>query len=372
MCLRFSVFAPALFIVFFVKKTYAQQYGTKFHFSFQQHAVDRNPSFTWFLKYFREEENKIENLGELDSSEKLTLLRKIYYDSPSFDKFLIKTSKKSNVKTRSTKQVIRENYIRSVPTGSGLRFHLDDLISVPSDESGTISVLRKDPVWSQEIALDSNSVIDIGHVLCGMDAANYPSSVRFPFPLRFIKIDSNADAITWIGDLGSVVSEYYYHQKVQGAKLSDDQLQLLIDEYASAADNLGNVHSKILSERRTQMKEKLPYSDLIENFYLEQDYPSDSLRKSSFLYFAKAIGLEWNGTAFKNVEVMKRKYSKEVGNAAAMYLAVAARRKGNLNLLIAFPSILKLRKQKITVVLVEKFFNALQQEIIQNQQISSR
>ena len=371
MSLHFQRFAPIVFFTL-VMRVCAAQHSATIHFSFHQTPLDRNPPVQWFLNRIREEEKSLQLLGIQNRKDQLTNLRKLYYHSPAFDKHLIKTTERNSKRKIVNIQVERENYSRSVPTAVGMPYTIDDLISVPSDEQGTYHELRKDPLWSQEITIDSISVCDIGHVLCGMDAANYPSNVRFPFPFRFIKINSNLDAITWVGDLGSIVSENYYLEKIQKKMTNPAQLQQLVNDYSAAADNLGNVHSFFLGQLFAQDKEERHCSDLLEDFFCGKDITSDSLRRYSFVHFANSIGLEWQGQHFKNEAAVKRKYAKEVGNAAAMYLAVAARRKGVKNLLLAFPSILKLRRQPVATILVDRYFTALREEILTNQRMSSK
>lgn len=363
MNLRYKSIAILLLYVISFETAYCQT-AYDIQFRFHQTPTNRNPNIKWFLQELKATEEKLVEMECALAATKLTKLRKLYYDSPAFDKYLITTSTKVRDMKISAQQIPRPNYSRTISTGLGLRYHIDDIISLPEQENGLKIPIREDPIWSQEIAIDSNSVTDIGHLLCGMDAANHPHPVHFPFPFRFIRVDRNEDAITWIGDLGSVVAEYYYLTKTHNKFIADSKLQELIDEFSPAADNLGNIQASIFKKAPFGKNENGDFYKIFCSFYLGTDNVADSLRKHAFLQFATEIGLKWGTNHFLNKEKMIKSYSKQVGNAAAMYLAVAAKRKGYCNLLIAFPSVLKLRNQPVAAVILEKFFDALQYEII--------
>lgn len=84
--------------------------------------------------------------------------------------------------------------------------------------------------------------VDMGHVFCGLDATNHPSRISLA---GLVNMRSNKEAVTFTGDLGSVVVEYLH--RAQGGfhdiarERNDRALTPIFDRYISQADIAGDV-----------------------------------------------------------------------------------------------------------------------------------
>jgi hypothetical protein len=320
------------------------------------------------LQNLRAEEAKYP-LSEQENTKLMTTrLRKIFYGSPNYDKYLIK-----GVSAIKPPYTIREmavpNFDKNFKTPLGLTVRVIDTVAIPADSSETGASLRENPYLSQEIQLSEKMVIDIGHIFCGVDAAFHPNSITPPKVLGMnitrIKLDNNQHGTTWIGDLGSVVAEVYFAERRQKRKLNLAEQQQIADVLSSPADNLGNVASYTVAQFFSKENNR-KISDLLEKLYLSDKLEEKELRKNQYLLFAKAIGLEWDGTNFVNQAKMLHYYSDQVNDAAAFYYAISAKRGGKWNVIKALPSILKLSKTAYAKLVVEAFFDALKKEIKAN------
>jgi hypothetical protein len=111
------------------------------------------------------------------------------------------------------------------------------------------------PRWSQdnlakivEHARSANernvegSTVDVGHLFAGLDAGNYPTSIQLAGGL--VKMRSNKEAATFVGDLGSVVAEYIHRSKSSMYDTANIKQETLLDhtyaDRASDADMNGN------------------------------------------------------------------------------------------------------------------------------------
>ncbi|MFZ4542784.1 MAG: hypothetical protein ACOYOA_01955 [Saprospiraceae bacterium] len=338
-----------------------------FHFDFHTNDHSKNPSFAEFYADLKNEISRYPSTEHFLTDLMITRIRKLYYNSPSFDRYLIKGLDSVVVTNTINEEKIRNGSERTLDTSTGFSIKIDDSITSPKDSSGKIVKLRTNLESSQEVSIDSCTVVDIGHVFCGLDAARHRSSVHFPFPFRFIRINNNHDAITWVGDLGSIVSEVYYKEKAIKRKLTNSELQNLINEYASPADNQGNIDSYVLDYRRKACKSNTEVSQFLFDYYQGNDSQCSKLKKDKYLIFSKSLGLDWDGKDFTNIKCKTSFYSNQVNAAASMYLAVAARRRSVWNLLLAMPTVLRLLRHPLSTTLVETFFTDLSAQIIQNQ-----
>lgn len=331
------------------------------HFSFQSSKkLNTQINIDSFLILLRNEEIEYPLDEQLKTSTMITRLRKIFYGSPNYDKYLIKgvSDIHSPYKIADFKL---ETSKKSFKNKIGLAIKVADTNAIPKDTNGKIAKIKFDISKTQEVLVTENQIVDIGHLLCGLDAANHPHSVIPPKILGInvtrIKVDKNQDAVTWVGDLGSVLAEVYFAKKSLRRKLTQEEEQQIWDEYASAADNLGNIDSYILSQIIGAKKFGMV------SIFLSDYYSTIAKDKKRYLFFAKSIGLEWDGKQFVNKRKMIQYYADQVNDAAAFYFAMSAKNEGKWNVVKALPSILKISHHKYSKVIVEAFFDAIEKEL---------
>jgi hypothetical protein len=328
--------------------------------------TENNFSIQVFLKNLRLEEEKYSQEEQTDVVLMTTRLRKIFYSSPNYDKYLIKGVADISAPYSEAKEINVPSFVKTIETPLGLEVELIDKVTFTSDTAGHVSPLRENLYTSQEVAISADEVADLGHVLCGVDAAFHPSAVAPPKFLGIqwtcIKIDKNIDAVTWVGDLGSAVAEVYFAKRLKKRKLTIVEQQAVIDVMASPADMLGNMDTyNIMSLFQEKNKEKV--TDIFENYYLSDAKRYSDLRKQRYLHFAQAIGLVWNGKFFDNYDKMLKFYTDQVNDSAAFHYAISAKRSGKWNLIKAIPSILRMSRNAYAKVIVAAFFDELAKRI---------
>lgn len=328
--------------------------GQKPQFSFYTaQKVDNQINIDSFLVLLRSEEMNYPLEEQLDTKKMITRFRKVYYGSPNYDKYLIKgvsdihnayqiTNFTLNDRKKSIKEKLDYNEAISMDSASSIEKFIPDLREI------------------RVIQIAENQIVDIGHVFCGIDAAFHPHSISPPkilgLNLTRIKVNNNQDAVTWVGDLGSIVAEVYLAKKPLKRQLGLDEEQKIWNNYSSAADNLGNIDSYLLA----QIIKNKGYG-FVSSFLAE--YYKSNKKKERFTEFSKAIGLEWNGKEFKNRKKMIAFYADQVNDSAALYFAIAAKNEGKWNLIKSLPSIFRISHHKYAKIVVESFFDALQREL---------
>jgi hypothetical protein len=180
---------------------------------------------------------------------------------------------------------------------------------------------------NQEIKLDKGSYkdigIDIGHVFAGLDAINNPNQVGFLYGTD-IGIDSNVDATTWVGDLGSVLGELLFKRLKEDRLLTPTEAQDIVNEYASPQDMLGNIDAYVIG-RSYNMDKSSPakkVSDILKEYYLgETTTKVAQNREHRYSIYASEVGLKgWTGSTFTNENEWLLKYIDQVNDAAALYV----------------------------------------------------
>lgn len=232
----------------------------------------------------------------------VTRIRKIYYGEESWDKHLIQKAKGIPAPYTIKREKAAEE---SVMLGLDVvRYRV-----TPHEANGEIPVLFN----GQSLRLKDASYLDIGHVFAGLDALQHPQLVDGPFS---VNITNNADAVTWVGDLGSVQAEAQLKLVGNNSKpISESALQLIINEYASPEDMLGNIDAYVIQKYVVPGK---MVSAILRAYYLESN--TDYLHRYSL--FAEKIGLKWDGKAFSNYKDWLEKYTDEVNDSAALYLGL--------------------------------------------------
>lgn len=180
---------------------------------------------------------------------------------------------------------------------------------------------------NQEIILPDNTYCDLGHVLAGMDATNYPMPVA-PLPnwlmwLRFFlpHVENNAFCATWLGDIASSAGEFLFEEKRLQRKLTIEEKQHIIDAFAPGTDMLGNIDSIVIPEvYRLNTHKGWLISDILEDYY-SPDGKGNYYMQRRYSLFCEIIGLSgWDGAHFKNEKQWIKEYKKQLRSTTAFYL----------------------------------------------------
>jgi len=167
-------------------------------------------------------------------------------------------------------------------------------------------------------------VVDVGHVLAGLDAMNHPTAVAAP--LGLYEMSSNVDAVTWAGDLGSVLAEVVFHQSRLRRQLKDAEIQAQIDLCAPPQDMLGNIDAYAIGAGYDiSPAAGRPVSDILLDYY-GAPATAGSPRSRRFTTFALGIGLgPLGGHMFAMERAWRRRYEREVAHAAALYVGAISK-----------------------------------------------
>ena len=231
-------------------------------------------------------------------TDRITAFRKLYYDSPSAAK----------------------TYAGAVVGGGAFNILIPGAAATKPPPSwstprldGAADYLRK----HQILSIGGQSV-DIGHMLAGADAAKHPTSVSLAAGL--VKLRSNVEATTFVGDLGSVVTEYIHGSKASFRDTAMVRSPVLDSYYdgsnamASAEDMAGNADAYSLTFDSAKT--------LTENL---RDYyaATSGGAKKRFTGFAAAIGLgTLSPSGFSgNTTAWRDAMREEVFNSALAYAA---------------------------------------------------
>ncbi|MEQ8972638.1 MAG: DUF4157 domain-containing protein [Coleofasciculus sp. C1-SOL-03] len=330
--------------------------------SLHQPIVENAPasaiSIRDFIALVEVEERKYPPEEQTNTKLMITRLRKIFYDREGWDNYLIEGARDIEA-PYTTEHQEKERFTLEIP------FLFNDFDVVRQEHNVKDSQGNTPDIASnQEISLEDGSYIDLGHVFAGLDALNYPQSVQAP-GLSSIGIDDNVDAVTWVGDLGSVLAEIQFQWIRNDKQISSKERQAIINEYASPQDMLGNIDAYVIDQQfdidETSGGRKV--SEILREYYLngstDQGTPSRDRRYS---IFAQAVGLNnWDGTNFSNESEWIDSYTDQVNDAAALY--VGANSEGILGLPGRFGFVLGMSMNAGARTLVEIFLNALKQRI---------
>jgi hypothetical protein len=203
----------------------------------------------------------------------------------------------------------------------------------PVDQKGKVPEIFN----GQELELQDGSLLEIGHVFAGLDALNFPNSIE---SVEFEFSNDSPAAVTWTGDLGSALAEMgFYALNHNKAKIED--LQKIIDEYASPHDMLGNIDAYVVNNKydtkATQNGQKV--SEILSEYYLNSPGSKTvSFMDKRYAIFARQAGLGiWDGERFSKEPVWVERYSREVTTMATLYALVSAKDKSSFP---AYPGML--------------------------------
>lgn len=306
-----------------------------------------------FISLVRSEEVRYSETDQLDTKLMITRLRKVFYDRSGWDEHLIADAKSTKGPYTTTAREA-ERYPIEIPGPFNdiEAVHRDYLVT---DRQGTTPAIAS----NQEVRLSDGSYIDLGHVFAGLDALNHPQMVDGPFTINITK---NVDAVTWVGDLGSALAEaQLLYAKRNRTVPTAQELQQLINEFASPQDMLGNIDAYVIGAQFSEVNSGgRRVSEILTKFYLESGTPDALARERRFSLFTQAVGLRgWDGSSFSNEETWIDNYTDEVNDAAALY--VGANTEGRF--LGRVGAVLGMAMNQGAETLVRTFLAALKQHI---------
>ena len=267
-----------------------------------------------FIALVETEERKWPPAEQTQTALMITRLRKIFYGSEGWNHFLIPggadISPKYNI---SQKETSRENL--AIPFAADAE--LVRSRQVVSDASGRSPAIASHP----EVRLEDGSFCDVGHVLAGLDAANRPDKAGF---WGVATASDNKAAVTWTGDIGSVLAEILF-KRFNSGTVSPADAQRIINKYASPQDMLGNIDAYVMADQyNISNTARKKVSELLRAYYLgATGTPDARAREHRYSRFCARTGLTgWNGSGFNNEAAWISRWAPEVGAAAALYVGV--------------------------------------------------
>ena len=282
-------------------------------------------SFDYFNELLEQEENYFRGQQQCTKL-MVTRLRKIFYDIYGWNSELIRGAAK--IKGRYEVKLVPE---KDNSNSKGLKTtHMVRKVMVrPGDwmnpNAGSEPEIYKDN--HQTVTLPSGLTCDMGHVLAGMDAYNYPAPVT-PLPkwLFFLKrlfplVNSNMDIVTWLGDIASSAGEFLYKRIETQKTLSNAELQAIIEEMAPASDMLGDIDPYVICQiYNTNASYGMRVTEIFKDYYSENG-KGGYYRKRRCQYFCTLVGLKgWDGEKFSNENEWMKYYLKQLRNNDAFYI----------------------------------------------------
>ncbi|HOS84674.1 MAG TPA: hypothetical protein PK199_07140 [Bacteroidales bacterium] len=221
---------------------------------------------------------------------------------------------------------------------------------------------------NQEVILPEGYICDIGHILSGMDAMNYPAPVTpLRGPLYWLYkitpyVKSNVDFATWLGDLASTAGNFLFKQ-LQNKHIDQCAEEDEIEKYSPASDMLGNIDAYVMASVyniNDQMGAR--FTDMLKDYYYEPGI-GNFARRHRCLIFCNNIGLyTFKDKAFSNEKQWIKAQKRELRNATAFYVY------GDLQnvrgLLLALGIWLRFYDKKLQLeLLLNSFLQTLKNEI---------
>ena len=293
-------------------KTLSQPIDTKFIPSPQKEkAIDLKK----FIELLRGEEDYYK--GEQQNTKiMITRLRKIFYDIYGWNKELITGA--ADIPGRYNVKLVEDKDASYPSKSSGgvnrkKAFeveHQHRLVTVKKGDWMNPNIGSVPEIYAnnnQEVILPNNLYCDLGHVLAGMDACNYLEPVS-PLPdwLMWMHeilphVDNNMSCATWLGDISSSAGEFLFEKLKKHEDLTDEEMQSLIDVFASGTDMLGNIDSFVISNVYNISTSKgLRVTEMFNDYYNEGGM-GNYFMKRRYSYFCSVVGLkDWDGENFGN------------------------------------------------------------------------
>lgn len=289
-----------------------------------------------FLELLRQEEIYYKQRKH-DTKDVLSHVRKIFYDLFGWNSQLIrgaaKISNRYSVKLVPDKEATYPDKHFALINRAGKTFepfHLKREVLVREGDwlnanTGTVPEIYQND--NQEVVLPDNLYCDLGHVLAGMDATNYPMPVA-PLPdklmwLRFLlpHVENNAFCATWLGDIASSAGECLFETIKQSSDLSEKEMQKLINAFAPGTDMLGNIDSIVIPHvYKLNTHNGWFVSDILNDYYSQQGKGYYFMQRR-YSMFCQIIGLKgWNGECFENEHEWLADYKKQLRSTTAFYV----------------------------------------------------
>ena len=299
-----------------------------------------------FIDLVKAEESRWPPAEQTQTALMITRLRKIFYGTRGWDRFLIPGGASiSPGYTISEQETSRENLALPGPDAEIVRKR-----QVVTD---AVTGLSPRIASEQEVRLEDGSLCDVGHVFTGLDAANRPHTV--------VGVADNKAAATWTGDIGSAVAEIEFKKLNSGSgSVSPADAQTIINEYASPQDMLGNIDAYVMADyyniSNTAGKK---VSELLGAYYLSGvGTPDGRMREHRYSRFCSITGLTgWTGTAFGNEAAWINRWALEVGRATAFYFGTITEGKLSLNTRIGMIALIQINPY--IRILLQAFLDAL-------------
>jgi hypothetical protein len=294
-------------------------------------AGTRSTTLADFLDIIRAVEAKFP-ADATNTSLMITRLRKLFYGTPGWESHLIPGAASiAPVYTVTERETGRRDLEWDLWPYSLEYVDKVQENDVPTSEGATLGRLRH-PSDIQEVLMPNGDFVDVGHVFAGLDAINHPTSVAGP--AGSYRVSSNVDAVTWVGDLGSILAEVVFDSLHQGRALTDSEVQHHVDVMAPVQDMLGNVDAYAIGKAyAVGATSGRRVSEILEEYYNSgAGTVGTTARSRRFTTFASEIGLTgFSGGHFAGEAAWLAKYEVEVGNAAALYLGAGVHIKGYVN-----------------------------------------
>lgn len=164
----------------------------------------------------------------------------------------------------------------------------------------------------QEIRLPSGVGVDLGHVLAGLDARNHRGPVGcWLLPLR---LASNVDACTWLGDLGSVLALMCDAVVATGRELDAQAVQQFLDLGHPSQDFEGNIDGLLIGSADPPTLGDQRATELLADYYAQP--PQNRYR----LFADKLqLGPKLPAGAFANEAAWTQNQVRQLRHAAALF-----------------------------------------------------
>jgi hypothetical protein len=289
------------------------------------HELANVLTITEFIALLKEEEDYFP--GEQHNTKlMITRLRKIFYDQWGWNSELIRGA--ANIVMRYQVTIVDDptTHAKPVKRYEDNEYQPKHRLVTYTDHDRVFGNTRVGKVPfifmldHQETVLPDGHYCDAAHVLAGLDAFNHEQVVT-PMPkfLLFLKnlfphVDSNADIVTWLGDIASSSGDFLFFYLLHDKKpLSADTEQHYINIDAPGSDMLGDVDPYVINRHfNVSSSNGRRITDILEEYYLD-DTKGATLRSRRFATFCDTIGLKnWDGTKFANEEAWIGYYTKQL------------------------------------------------------------
>jgi hypothetical protein len=326
---------------------------------------------------------------QIKTSKMFSKLRKVFYNTNGWDVIIPKAKQIESIYTFY--EFVYSGFPKFWPhfNSSPLYvnepapgFNFIDKGSKPLDANGVTPAIfcGGDPCHThlnQEVLVESAKcgktiLVDMGHVLTGIDALNnsqpyVPVFAGFGLPIH--KASSNASFATYVGDIGSVLAEYWFLYSIKSVTNkkhtypSGTEMNQAASKLASGADMIGNIDAYVIKANfnTSTLIGEMPIQ-IFSDYYLSNS--SKSLRDNRFLEFSKAIGLSWDGSKFSNISDILPTFVDDVESFAINYVLAAALNASYGDVLEAYIQVVPLIKfnRDLTEEIVVAFLRDLEQQ----------